>query len=193
MISYSSKQILKKALKYLFLAVFLFVFTIEGSVGIFPFGLIVMIISTSVSGLIAGILHGKYTHPRTLMVSRIILFVGLFVIIASYSYYKIQINQNFKNAAILVKSIDRYKKEKKDYPKTIQVLVPNYIDKIPTVKLGIIARSFTYEYIDINDKILKKENQISQNANSGYFLIYKGYLGVTYTYYSREGNWKLAD
>ena len=107
MISYSTKQILKKIATYLGLAVFLFVFTLEGSVGIFPFGLLVMIVATSISGLIAGILHGKFTHPRMLLVSRIVLFVGLFVIIASYSVYKIQINQNFKNAAELVKSINK--------------------------------------------------------------------------------------
>jgi hypothetical protein len=192
MISYSSKQILKKILKYLFLAVFLFVFTIEGSVAN-SFGLIVIILSTSISGLIAGILHGKFTHPRTLLTSKIVLFVGLFVIIASYSYYKIQINQNFKNTAILIKSIDKYKKEHSDYPKTMDALVPKYIDKIPNVKVGVIPRSFSYEYIDINDKVLKKENQISQSANSEYFLTYIGYLGNKYTYYSREGYLKLAD
>jgi hypothetical protein len=152
-----------------------------------------MIIATSISGLIAGLLHGKYTHPRTLLASRIVLFVGLFVMFSSFTYYKIQINQNFKNAAILVKSIDKFKKEKGDYPRQIQTLVPKYIKSIPTVKLGLIPRTFEYEYLDINDKILKLENQNTNKKSSGYFLIYKGYLGVTYTYFSREGTWKLAD
>lgn len=193
MISYTAKQNLKKTAMYLLLAMFLFAFTVEGSVGVFPYGLIVMIIATSISGLIAALLHGKFIYARTLLASRIILFTGLLIMITAFTFYKIQINQNFKNAAILVGTIDNFKKDNGDYPRDIQALVPKYIKKIPTVKVGIIPRNFNYEYLGVNHEIRKLDSQDTEKTASGYFLIYKGYLGVTYTYYSREGSWRLVD
>lgn len=202
MIRYAAKQKLKKLALYLSLATCLFALTIEGSVGTIPFGLIGTLLVTSLSGTTAALLQGKTTHPKTLQASRIILFVGLFAMLVSFTFYKIQIHQNYKQAAILVETIDNYEKENGEYPSTLENLVPDFLKKTPKVKVGFVPNAFDYENTSANTsnsankktntdtKALKNESDESKSKKVGYVLSYHCYLGVTYIYNSNEGHWQ---
>ena len=190
--NYRLLYFLKRASVYVLVVLLLIVLTLEGSVSVFPFGALILLIVTAVSGIIVGILHGReWLYPQTLRKWRIVLFVGLIVIIPSYFIYRIQIKENFKNAAQIVKSITAYYKLNTDYPKSLDVLVPDYMAKIPVVYLGVWPRSFDYEYIE--PLSLRSDTTQLEKVIPAYYIEYNGYLGVKYTYLSHEGKWTLDD
>ena len=192
MLNYRFVYFIKRASVYVLAVLVLIVFTLEGSITVFPFGAVITLVVTAVSGLIAGLLHGRdWLNPRLLRKSRITLFVGLAVIIPSYLIYRVQIKENFKNASKVVKSLRAYHKQYGDYPVSLNVLVPDYIAQVPVVYLGVWPRSFEYEYI--KPVSIRNDDAKFQNVKPAFYIEYNGYLGVKYTFLSHEMRWKLDD
>ena len=192
MLNYRFVYFIKRASVYVLAVLVLIVFTLEGSITVFPFGAVITLVVTAVSGLIAGLLHGRdWLNPRLLRKSRITLFVGLAVIIPSYLIYRVQIKENFKNASKVVKSLRVYHKKNGDYPVSLKDLVPDYIAQVPVVYLGVWPRSFEYEYI--KPVSIRNDDAKFQNVEPAFYIEYKGYLGVKYTFLSHEMRWKLDD
>lgn len=190
--NYRLTYFLKRAYVYVLVVAALIIFTLEASIPVFPFGAIIMLLFTAVAGLVAGVLHGRdWLYPRLLRRSRIVLFVGLVVLIPSYVIYRVQIKQNFKNAAQLVKSVNSYHKQFGTYPESLNVLVPDFLNKIPVVYLGVWPRSFEYEFI--KPVSVRTSDLAVKRLNAAYYMEYNGYLGVKYTYLSNEKRWKLDD
>ena len=192
MLNYRFIYFIKRASVYVFAVLVLIVFTLEGSIPVFPFGAIITLVVTAVSGLIAGLLHGHdWLNPQLLRKCRIALFVGLAVIVPSYLIYRVQIKENFKNASQVVKSLRAYHKQNGDYPVSLNVLVPDYIAEVPVVYLGVWPRSFEYEYI--KPVSIRNDDAKLQNLKPAFYIEYNGYLGVKYTFLSHEKSWKLDD
>ncbi len=192
MLNYRFVYFIKRASVYVFAVLVLIVFTLEGSITVFPFGAVITLVVTAVSGLIAGLLYGRdWLNPRLLRRSRITLFVGLAVIIPSYLIYRVQIKENFKNASKVVKSLRVYHKKNGDYPVSLKDLVPDYIAQVPVVYLGVWPRSFEYEYI--KPVSIRNDDAKFQNVKPAFYIEYNGYLGVKYTFLSHEMRWKLDD
>ena len=192
MLNYRFVYFIKRASVYVLAVLVLIVFTLEGSITVFPFGAVITLVVTAVSGLIAGLLYGRdWLNPRLLRRSRITLFVGLAVIIPSYLIYRVQIKENFKNASKVVKSLRVYHKKNGDYPVSLKDLVPDYIAQVPVVYLGVWPRSFEYEYI--KPVSIRNDDAKFQNVEPAFYIEYKGYLGVKYTFLSHEMRWKLDD
>jgi len=182
----------KRASVYVISVLLLIVFTLEGSIYVFPFGAVIVLLATTVCGVIAGLLHGHdWLNPELLSKCRIVLFVGLAVVIPSYLIYRVQIKENFKSASRVVKSLNAYHKHNNDYPAGLEDLVPEYIEDVPVVYLGIWPRKFDYEYI--KPVSIRNDEEKMQNIKPAFYIEYKGYLGVRYTYLSHERRWKLDD
>jgi hypothetical protein len=190
---YSTRRTIRKVLLYLLIVAALVAFTLEGSVGIFPYGAIITLSVTGFFGLIAGLLHGKWIFPQLLKTSKVILSFGLIVSILSFAAYKVQINHNFEKSNKLLKSIIKYKRKTGDYPRNLQLLIPDYISKIPVVTTGIQPRTYRYNYLILSEDKTVNLQKNNKTRRSGFFIEYDGYLGVTYSYQSIDGKWKLMD
>ncbi|MBN2765605.1 MAG: hypothetical protein JXR27_04465 [Paludibacteraceae bacterium] len=190
--NYRFQYYFKRVIAYLLTILILIVFTLEGSIPIFPFGAIIAIFVTAVAGIVAGVLHGReWLHPHTRRLSRRVLFVGLAVVIPSYFIYRIQISNNFKNATTLVKAVYAFQKHNGSFPTQLEELVPEFIDDVPALYLGVWPRSYDYEYI-MPVSVRNDEAQL-KSVKPAFYMEYRGYLGVKYTFLSHDGRWKLDD
>ena len=82
----------------------------------------------------------NYYLMRTAVFGTVPLLVGVI--------YTANLQVAAHNAATIIAAVDRYHAEYKQYPQTLQVLVPKYLPEIPPAMYAYIAAEFRYSSRD---------------------------------------------
>jgi hypothetical protein len=188
-----SKNSLIRFAIYFIIGVFVFVITIEGSLGLIPYGLLVVGGITFVFGAIARLLRGTWRYKRLLSISKVILFIGLINLILFFVVTRTQGKITKDNAEILIQKIELYKVDNGNYPRHLELLKPNYLDKIPKSWIGLVPKEFIYDYSDQVDYRFSHFKPINQEGEYHYWIGYFDYIGVQCFYNSKTKDWNIDD
>jgi hypothetical protein len=78
--------------------------------------------------------------PVYFALSILIFFSHFFIISAMHTYYE---NENSRRSQLIINALDRYKQDKGQWPNSLDILVPSYLEKVPITTWG---RMFVYQY-----------------------------------------------
>jgi len=178
---------------YFIIGGFLFVIMIVGSLGLIPYGLLVVGGITFVFGAIASLLRGTWRYKRLLSLSKVFLFTGLINLILFFVVTRTQSKITKDNADILIQKIELYKKDNGDYPRQLELLKPNYLDKIPKSWIGLVPEEFIYDYSDQVDHRFRHFVPINQEGDYQFWIGYFDFFGVECFYNSKTKDWNIDD
>ena len=148
--------------------------------GLFPIGLFIFLsILLLVIGIYQWLEKENRSRYRSYIISLIILTILVFII--SIFIGRELTSKSQQRADMLVKAITNFYSDRKELPKELEDLKPEYLTKIP--KPAILNKNeYEFEYIPLGDSL-----------KSGFILTYYSGLGVTATYNSETGEWIYDD
>lgn len=165
----------------------------EGSIGLIPYGLIIVSGITFVFGGLARHLKGNWRYKRFLMLSKALLFTGLINVVLFFAIGRIQGKITKMNGVVLINKIELYKKDNGTYPYSLEALKPKYLTKLPKAWVGILPKDFIYDYSEQDDHSFMGFKPINQAGICNFWIGYYQYLGVEYFYNSKEKTWQVDD
>lgn len=167
--------------------------SLEFSIGLIPYGLFFLIGLILISAGVSRWLQLLYGNEDAFKISKIVLWSSIISLILMFFVIRFHNSENRDNANLIIEKLDEYNSVYSTYPDDLQILKPDFIEKIPKAKIGIRLTDFTYNYKNIPDYKFRYFRTINTNGEFHYWIGYWGYIGVENYYNSKTKVWHVDD
>jgi hypothetical protein len=181
-----NKYIIYPLLFFFFIALVLFVFAVESAKEKAPYGYLFLTLICLITSGILRFNKGLTTSGPLIQICKILMIIGFLDMALSFTTIILQGKKAEAKILLLASHIDRFKKDLKRLPFSLQELCPSYLEELPEIYIGFFPTKITYTPLEY---IVNPGDTDTLNSTN-YIIGFEGVYGKFYSYNSLSKKWE---